>query len=386
MTAPGRLLARITALTALALLASLASCTFGRVLRYRESAVDDWRIFDARAMHPSPMPFAFVEAPDAATRRINVTFGGRTFDLDEEMAKNDTLALLVLHHDKLVYERYFNGHSRKERSMSFSMAKSFTSILLGQAIADGKIALDEPVTERVPELAERGFDRVRLAHLLQMTGGTNYRENDWPTGRHPHFYYTEHLAPALLRLRVVDEPGTAWRYRSGETQLLGLALSRALAPETITSYMDRRLWMPLGMESEGYWSLDSDEGGLEKVFCCLAARARDFLKFGRLMLRQGDWQGTQLVPREWVAASTSLDETEGSPWDYQYAWWIADPRDGDFFAGGHLGQYLYVSPKRDAVVLRLGTSRGKWSREEWRSLLPTLLDDIVLTDVSAIGS
>ncbi len=370
MTALGRVSASVVALVALA---SFASCTLGRVLWYRNSGVEDGKIFDAREMHPSPMPFAFDEAPDAATRRVRVTLGGETFDLDDAMAKNDTLALLVLRHDKLVYERYFNGHSRKARSMSFSMAKSFTSILLGQAIDDGKIALDEPVTSRVPELSERGFDRVRLAHLLQMTGGTNYRESDWPTGRHPHFYYTERLEPALFRLRVVDEPGTRWRYRSGETQLLGLALARALAPETITSYMDRRLWMPLGMESEGYWSLDSDEGGLEKVFCCLTARARDFLKFGRLMLRGGDWQGTQLVSREWVAESTSLDDSEGSPWDYQYAWWIAS-RDGDFFAGGHLGQYLYVSPRRDAVLLRLGTSRGKWSRDEWRALLSLMMN------------
>lgn len=361
---------------ALAAVVLASACTFGRMVRHGFSGVDDYQIFPNRVMTRADAPFVAPTAPDAATRYIPWEGQG---DLDAFMAANDTLALIVQRGGTIVHERYYNGHSREAMSMSFSMAKSITSMLVGCAIADGKIAsADQPVTDFVPELADRGFANVRLRHLLQMTAGTNYVDSDWPWRRHPALYYTEHMEPSLLRIRVVDEPGSVdlkWRYKSGETLLLGLALSRALAPETISAYMQRRVWHPVGAEGPGLWAVDN-ENGLEKVYCCMTARARDFLKIGVLYRDRGRWGDAPIVPAEWVSESTRVDESEGSPWNYQYQWWLPD-REGNFMAIGHLGQYIYVDRARDAVLLRLGTSRGHLNPREWRELLPRLLDAVL---------
>ncbi|RJO68685.1 MAG: class C beta-lactamase-related serine hydrolase [Myxococcales bacterium] len=356
-------------IAALAAIAA-ASCTFGRILKYGPSNVDDFRIFPTRPLRASAAPFRFLPndgrgAPERATLP-----DGTEEHLDHLLADNDTLAFLLIQDDVLAAERYYNGHGAKALSLAFSMTKSFTSILIGAALADGRLrSLDQPVTDYVPELKPAGFEAVTLRHLLQMTSGMDYVESDNPFGMHPHYYYGEDLEERLLRLTLAKPPGQEFRYKSGEAQLLGLVLKRALAPQTITAYMQERLWEPLGMEHDAAWCVDREPDGIEKTFCCLALTARDAAKFGRLYLNNGEWNGKQLIPRDYVEESTRIDTADGGAWDYQFQWWLQSPDGSDFLAIGHLGQYLYVNRPKRLIVVRMGASRGCLSGDEWRALL-----------------
>lgn len=347
-----------------------SSCTFKRMVKYGHSEVYDYRIFAQRPLLPAPEPYYFKENFNRSRipRTVTLSKIGEV-KLEEFFRNSETLAFLVLKNDELIYEKYFNTHKRDSLSMSFSMAKSFTSFLIGCAIADGYIkSVDQPVTDFVPELKVNGYDKVTIEHLLQMTSGMKYKENDNPFGIHPRFYWTEHLEEELVKLKLRHEPGTRWSYKSGENQLLALVLKRALKNKTVTRYMQEKIWTPLGMEYDGVFSTDRI-GGLEKTFCCISARARDYLKIGRLYLNKGNWNGVQVVPEKWVERSTIIDESGGSVWYYQYQWWILNRETGAYRASGHLGQYLYIDPANDLVILRLGTGRGHTTVEQWKELL-----------------
>lgn len=253
------------------------------------------------------------------------------------------------------------------------MAKSVLSLLIGCALDDGVLrSIDQSVTDYLPELMGKGFQAVTFRHLLQMTSGVEYAENDNPFGRHARFYYTDHLDKEILKLKLEETPGQRFVYKSGDAFLLTLALQRALGRITVTDYMQERLWHPLGMEYEGVWSVDHEPGGLEKTGCCLTATALDFAKFGRLYLENGVWNGRRIVSEEWVRSPIASDLSVGSAWDYQRLWWRISRDRTDFLAGGHLGQFLYINPTDGIIIVRLGKSQGGLGRAEWANLFVSL--------------
>jgi CubicO group peptidase (beta-lactamase class C family) len=245
------------------------------------------------------------------------------------------------------------------------MAKSVTSILIGCAIDEGFIkSVDEPITNYIPELNEKGFDKVTIRHLLQMTSGIEFKESySNPFGDAASFYYGRNLRKKISKMEMKTEPGTQFEYISGNTQLLGLVLERALHGKSVTQYLQEKLWTPLGMEYDASWSIDRKKDGLEKTFCCLNACARDYARIGRLYLNKGNWNGKQIVSQKWVEESTKLDTTAGSASFYQFQWWLPAPG-VDFMAEGILGQFIYVNPSKDLIIVRLGKKEGEanwWS-------------------------
>ncbi|MBC7524616.1 MAG: serine hydrolase, partial [Flavobacterium sp.] len=258
----------------------------------------------------------------------------------------------------------FRGYEKQNIVPSFSMAKSVTSILIGCAIDEGLIkSVDEPITNYIPELTKNGFDKVTIKHVLQMTSGIRFNESYInPFGHAAGFYYGLNLRKKIKRLKLKREPGKKFQYTSGNTQLLGLILERSLKGRTITSYLQEKLWTPLEMEYGASWSIDKEENGLEKTFCCLNATARDFAKIGRLYKNKGNWNGKQIISQKWVEESTKLDTTDGSVSYYQYQWWLPS-NDGDFMAEGILGQFIYVNPSKSIVIVRMGKNYGRinWS-------------------------
>ena len=354
------------------------SCTFGRMLRHGSSGIEDHDIFPGRDLPPSSSPAPLEEGPERLPTRLLVA------DIADEplvsfLAARDTTAFLALKDGRLIYEGYWNGGGREQLSLSFSTAKAILSILIGAAIDDGLIrSIDQPVTDFVPELAAAGFGEVTIEQLLNMNSGSDYHDSDNPlVGDTPWFYYTDDLPGRLLDLEVEEAPGTHWEYKSGDSQLLGLVLARALAPETITDFTRRRLWEPLGMEYGARWSVDRLPDGLEKTFCCLAARARDFAKIGLLMQDGGEVRGRAVVSKTWVQASTTQDETRSNKWRYRHQWWFVVRGDPDFVAVGHLGQYIYVNPATRVVFVRLGTSRGGLHDRDWRRIFHLLSRAVV---------
>jgi CubicO group peptidase (beta-lactamase class C family) len=351
--------------------------TVFRIIRYNTSGIDDYKIFPGRPLQASQTPFYFIQSPDVSWLPKIITFGSaKDVSLDELLKSNETVAFLVIKDDTVLFERYYDGYSPSSPSLAFSMAKSFLSILIGCAIDDGYIrSVDQPVTDFVPELEKNGFDHVTIKHLLQMTSGVDYAENDNPFGIHPRFYYTSNLEREILKLRLKEAPGKEFSYKSGDNALLALILTRALRTMTITAYMQRRIWGPLGLEYDGAWSIDREDGGLEKTWCCVSATARDFAKLGRLYLHSGNWNGKQVVSRSWVEQSTRIDTSDGSAWNYQYQWWLVSRESSDYAAVGHLGQYLYVSPENRMIIVRLGKSRGSLNHRNWMEFLTFLANE-----------
>jgi len=190
-----------------------------------------------------------------------------------------------------------------------------------------------------------------------MSSGLRYEEPPVPWNDGAITYYDPDLRDAALNdTEVVREPGEEFLYNNYNPLLVGLVLERATG-RSVSEYLETKLWQPLGMEADGSWSLDSTGESFEKMESGINGLPIDFAKFGALYLRGGCWQGRQLVPRAWVAKSTRSD-TSGDPSPhYQYGWWTPPgPAGAAFMAEGNFGQYIYVAPDRDVVVVRFGSA------------------------------
>lgn len=340
------------------------SCKLGRFVFYNYANITDHKIFPYRTVETASVPFVFpvTERPQAPTE---ISFVEENESFDDYLARTKTVAFLIIRNDTIQYEKYFNKYEEKSIVASFSMAKSVVSMLIGIAIDEGRIqSVDEPVTNYIPELKANGFNAVTIKHLLQMTSGLNFNESYTnPFGHAATFYYGTNLRKAIDKLKLKDQPGEKFNYTSGTTQILGLVLERALENQTISAYLEEKIWKPLGMEYDATWSLDRKKDGLEKTFCCLNARARDFAKLGRLYLHNGNWNGTQIISEQWVAESTKIDSAQHSSPYYQYQWWLTKDA-AQFYATGILGQYIFVDPHKNLIIVRLGekTSKVNWVR------------------------
>jgi len=343
----------------------LTACQLGRFVVYNFADINDHKKFQYRALNADSSKFNFHEIDNGKfPKEIN------NIPFDKYLADNKTVAFLVIRNDTIQYEKYFKGYDRESIVPSFSMAKSVTSILIGCAIDEGLIkSVEEPITNYIPELKKNGFEKVSIKHLLQMTSGIDFNESYFnPFGDAASFYYGLNLRKQIGKMKLKNESGKKFEYVSGNTQLLGLVLERALQGKTITKYLQEKLWTTLGMEYDASWSIDRKKNGLEKTFCCLNACARDFAKIGRLYKNKGNWNGKQIVSEKWVEESTKLDTTNGSVKYYQYQWWLPTPNE-DFMAEGILGQFVYVNPSKDLIIVRLGKKEGK---ANWWSIFTSL--------------
>ena len=343
----------------------LTSCQLGRFVFYNFADIKDHKKFQSRPLTAATSPFNFqITNKGKFPKELN------NIPFDKYLEDNKTVAFLIIKNDTIQYEKYFKGYDKESIVPSFSMAKSVTSILIGCAIDEGLIkSVDEPITSYIPELKKNGLDKVTIKHLLQMTSGIKFNESYInPFGDAASFYYGLNLRKEIGKMKLKTEPGKKFEYVSGNTQLLGLVLERSLKDKTITSYLQEKIWTPLEMEYDASWSIDRKKNGLEKTFCCLNARARDFAKIGRLYKNKGDWNGKQIVSQKWVEESTKLDTSEGSANFYQYQWWLPTPNE-DFMAEGILGQFVYVNPKKDLIIVRLGKNEGK---ADWWTIFTSL--------------
>lgn len=338
-------------------LLAIPSCMLGRFIWYNYADITDYKIFPSRTIETGDSIIIIPQSLAPQYPKAGKPDGKNEQSFEALLEANETVAFLILYRDSIHYEKYFDGYSDSAIVTSFSVAKSILSLLVGCAIEDGYLRHEETlVTEYLPELTGRGFDKVTILDLLQMTSGLIFDEsyND-PTSEVARFYYGKNLEKQILSLRANKTDSTGFDYLSGNTQLLGLVLKRALKDISLSEYLERKLWKPLGMEYPATWSLD-EKDGLEKAFCCLNARARDFAKIGLLMAHGGKWKGKQLVPEEWIKKSTTPGTDGNSAPYYQYQWWIGS--NGDFLANGILGQYIYVHPAKNLVIVRMGKGPG----------------------------
>ncbi len=353
-------------------------CKVGRFVWYNYSNITDYSIFPSRPLHKSDSPFRFIEVQQNSSieDRVQImNYQRAAFSMKLYLEHSPTVAFLIVRNDSLLYERYFDGYEKNSTVASFSMAKSYISALVGVAIQEGKIRSEEDkVIDYIPELKKNtGWEKVTIRHLLQMSSGVGFSEAyNTPFSGAATIYYGRNLRKKLLNLKIVKDPMSGFEYKSINTQLLGLVLEKATGV-SVTEYLDEKIWKPLGMEFEASWSIDKQNNGLEKTFCCINAKARDFAKFGRLYLNKGSWNGTQIISRNWVEKSTAVNKDSGAAWFYNRQWWIGAEAYGDFSAIGHLGQYIYVQPKKNLLIVRLGTSRAK---EDWINVLRQVAEQL----------
>lgn len=346
----------------LLILFATSSCTVGRFAYYNFADITDYKIFPERKIENDSTDIFYFKNNEKNELNITLKDGG---SFEDFLSKSKTVAFLIIQNDTLKYENYFNDYSKESIVASFSMAKSFTSFLIGCAIEDKYInSIDDPVTIYIPELKENGFEDVTIENLLQMTSGLDFNESYInPFGHAATFYYGRNLEKSSLKLKLKNKPNELTEYVSGNTQLLGLILDRVLKEKSISQYLEEKLWKQVGMEYSASWSIDKKKDGLEKTFCCINARAIDFAKFGRLYLNKGNWNGKQIVSKSWVHSSTKLDSLKGSNLGYQYQWWIPNEK-GDFIAEGILGQFIFVSPSQNLIIVRMGEKYGNVNWED----------------------
>lgn len=320
------------------------------------------RFVPTSEMPPSPDPWDL--GPNQDVLRYAGTFQGQPTSLDEFIALSETSAFLVIKDGEVIHETYAHGDARTSLHTSFSVAKSFTSALIGIALAQGRIErLDDPIRKYLPELASPTFDGVTVEHVLQMSSGVHFDERY--TAPDSDINRMVLQVPPMTYLEYIDTlgrdhlPGSFNHYASINTQLLGILLRRVTG-ESITEYMTRELWHPIGMESPGLWTLDHE--GQELAMGGLAASARDYAKLGLLYLQGGRRGDRRVLPEGWAEASVTPNQPHLMPGEnpassnisgYMYQWWTPPDWDGDFLARGIWGQNIYVHPRNRVVIVKL---------------------------------
>jgi len=296
---------------------------------------------------------------------------GEARDIEGFMQRYRAAGLLILKHGAVVCERYALGQTRETRWISFSMAKSASSTLIGAAIQDGLIAsIDEPVVRTVPDLRGSAYDGVSIRNVLQMSSGVRWNE----TYLDPHSDRRQLLTLQALaepgavldylrHLPRTSDPGTTFNYNTAETFLLGLILIGAVK-RTLSEYLSEKIWQPCGMECDAYWQLESPEGQ-EFAGSGLSATLRDYARFAAFVLADGVVDGERVLPESWMADSTS--NNPGStlepgklpgfePLGYGYQWWTFPSRPGRriFAAIGIFGQQIYIDVEEQLAIVLTG--------------------------------
>jgi CubicO group peptidase (beta-lactamase class C family) len=325
-----------------------------KAIAYNFADIDDYKKFTNNSVAAGvaqPWPRSAIynqpEMPDTLTRFLR---------------ELKTIGLVVIKHDSILYEKYWEGYNDSSYSNSFSVAKSITSLLLGVAIKEGKIgSVNDLVSKYLPGFAEGEKARLRIVHLLTMSSGSDWNESYAdPFSVTTELYYGSRANEVAAGVEIIREPGTQHSYKSGDTQLLAMIIEKATG-QSLSNYASEKLWKPLGAEHPALWSTDKN-GGNEKAYCCFNTNARDFARIGQLMLDSGTWKGNEIITPDYFAQSVKPcmlpDETGQTCNYYGYQWWIYPAPVQIFYARGILGQYIIVIPSKDLVLVRLGKKRS----------------------------
>lgn len=281
-------------------------------------------------------------------------------DIDAYMAGQRSSALLIVHGGKLRLERYGLDFDAAGRWTSFSVAKSFTSTLVGAALKDGHIkSMDDKVSDYITGMKGSAYDDVSIRQLLTMTSGVRWNEDYGDPNsdvakfnNHPPEAGVPAIVSYLRGLPRQAPAGERWLYSTGETNLVGILVSEA-TKKPLAQYLEEKIWKPAGMEQQATWILSKT--GQEISGCCIQAAARDYARFGQFILNGATADGNSILPEGWLQQATSKRADIGqSGRGYGFQWWTYD--DGSFAARGIFGQGIFIDPQRKIVI----TSNANW--------------------------
>lgn len=339
-----------------------------RALIHQKPKIDQYHIFEnriVRANNPHPWKFAL----DVENKHISTEF-------DADFMKYETVAFVVIQHNKVLLEQYWGNYSPISLSNSFSMSKSIISLLVGCAIADGCIKnVDQPVSDFLPEWTSYDGKMLTIKDLLTMSAGVEWDEQHSALfSKTTEAYYGKDLWKLVLTEKLEEQPGVRFNYQSGVSQMLAFLLQKATG-KSISDYASQKIWTPIQAEEDALWSLDKKDG-MEKAYCCFNTNARDFARLGQLLLNKGEWEGSVVVDSNYIREATTpalwlqytpktIDGESIVPklrpcTFYGYQFWIANYKGLNIpYMRGILGQYIFVIPELDAVIVRLGKKRDK---------------------------
>ncbi|MFC0877344.1 serine hydrolase domain-containing protein [Saccharicrinis sp. FJH2] len=328
-----------------------------RALIYLTVDIDDYKIFNNRevvAADPEPWEkdalYGEVKIPD---------------NWVDSLAQYNTVAYAIIKDSMLFLDEYWMGYSDSSYSNSFSAGKTIVGFSILSAIDHGFIeSLDQRVSDFVPEYDNPENKDLRIRDVMTMSSGLNWVESYGGLfNTTTESYYGSNLMSLITGLKVVEEPGKVFKYKSGNTQLLSLVLENA-TNMTMSDYVGKYFWTPMNAQYDALWSLDK-KNGVEKAYCCFNSNAKDFARWGELMLSHGNWNGKQLVSKELMTEAltpaTYLVGEDGDPVDYYgYQLWILNYKGMHIpYMRGILGQYVFAIPEKNMVVVRLGEKRSR---------------------------
>lgn len=356
-------------------LSMLSSCGLTKaVIFFRPDITDHKYIFASDTMRANPQasPMVMVDSLKQTLPPIEqwLTEAGRhEFASLEDLFKDtETTSFIVLRNDTILYERYMNGYKRGQQQVVFSVTKAFVAALTAVAVEEGYMRLDQSIADFIPEFANDPRKEITIQHLLNMTEGLNWMDykNLWSLGL---LYYSPDANAFVIKNTAQKfKPGTHFAYKSLTTHVLGMCVEGA-TKRHLSDYMNEKLWQPLEMPDNGLFTLDSRHANHNRALGGMAVSARSMLQFGRLMLNKGEWKGRQILPRDFIAAISERNIYEDKWWGYSNCFWLNSYLDRnyldmtDYQASGLNGQFIFVSPENNIVIVRTG-KRDK-SRMDW---------------------
>ena len=281
---------------------------------------------------------------------------------DELKILNDerkTKSFLVIKNDSILFEKYYDGHKQTDISNSFSVAKSIVTSMMGKAIMEGKIkSLDQPVSDFFEEYKNGLASELTVGDLASMSSGMKWNEKYYSViNITSESYFTNDLRSVIFRQEIENKPGQSFRYSSGDTQLLAMVIEKATGT-SLSDYLSQKFWSPMGAESLARWQIDSKESGMEKAYCCIAATARDFARFGKLYIDKGKWGDTEILDSSFV--ELSLKPVFDNSHFYGYGWWLYEYEGKKVFTmNGHRGQFVISFPDENIIIVRQGDFNNK---------------------------
>jgi CubicO group peptidase (beta-lactamase class C family) len=330
------------------------------------------RIFPSTPVHKANSPHIFQKKSFNLPEYYEMD--GQEYNLAEALEYFKTDGLIVLHGGVLAYENYWQGNSKDQPHISWSVAKSFLSALIGIAYHEGLIEdLKDPITKYLADFNGTGYENVPIKDILQMSSGIIFNE-DYADYNSDINKFARALAQGTSmrdfakNLKNGKKPGTFNHYVSIDTQMLAMLLEE-VSSQSVAKNLEEKIWSKIGMEHDAYYMVD--DTGTAWALGGLNATLRDYVKFGQLYLNGGRWNDEQVVPEEWVHASHSLNEphlqpgenqNSSSTWGYGYQWWIPGFPSSDYLAAGIYNQYIYIDPITKVVIAKT-SSNFKFNQE-----------------------
>jgi CubicO group peptidase (beta-lactamase class C family) len=359
------------------LLLFLSSCYVGDYLYYNLPGLSDVSSFPTVTVHPGKDVWEILKSKNIDNQLFvfNDGHGKSPTTLPDYLASTKSVAFLVLHNDSLVFQWFAKGFGDTTVLPSFSIAKSMVSALVGIAIEQGMIAsVDDSVGKYLPWIKDSVTKQVTIKQLLNMQSGLAYNERAiHPFGNVAKFYYGDDLKKHTKNLKSKGNAGQNVRYQSANTQVLGMILEEATGKPLYT-LLEENIWIPAGMKHPAYWSVDDEEKLQVKAFCCLNTNVFEFARFGLLYLNNGIRDHDTIIPPSWIEETISAKNPRQDNPEYRYGYhWRLVAGTDDYFAKGVLGQYIYISPPAQTVIVRIGKTVGK---VEWEALFREIIDQM----------